>query len=71
MYKKFYLFSSGLDHNLSSDGVNGNDLLAIVVRTSQNGTNNNIEKNNSGAMFATAAPVVPPAEPEIVQIPPL
>ena len=28
------------------------------------GTYNNIEKNNSGAMFAAAAPVVPPALPE-------
>ena len=71
MYKKFSLLSSGLAHSLSSDGVNGSALLHIVVRTSQNGTNNKIEKNNSGAMLATAAPVVPPAEPEYVQMPPL
>ena len=61
---KFSLLSCGEVQSCSSPGVKGNDLLSIVSNTVQNGTNNNIEKNNSGAMFAAAAPVVPPALPE-------
>ena len=69
MDSKYFLLLIGLPHNSHSDGVSGNFSFSIVVRGSQNGTNSNIEKNNSGAIFATAVPVKPPAEPPKKHIP--
>ena len=68
---KYFLLLIGLPHNSHSEGVSGNFSFNIVVRGSQNGTKSSIEKNNSGAIFATADPVSPPADPPKKHIPPL
>ena len=56
----YFLLGYPISH---SPGVKGNFSFSIVVITSTNGTKSNIEKNKSGAIFATAEPVSPPAEP--------
>ena len=71
MDSKYFLFFIGLPHNSHSEGVRGNFAFSRVVKGSQNGTKSNNEKNNSGAIFATAEPVKPPAEPPKKHIQPL
>ena len=63
MYLKYSLLLIGFPHNSHSAGVRGSFSFNIVVIVSTKGTNNNIEKNSSGAKLAIAPPVNPPAEP--------